>query len=135
MLAPRLDFVDVEFRFDENHEILQVHLRNCGGIRLVVGARDNFSEGIRRDGNPVAGQCRKLQVWTRIRGGWLASLPATTPPVAAVAAVRAMKMPSSDRRQSGASLSRIRIANKGQDELLCYNPPNFKEMLAFGDNK
>jgi hypothetical protein len=62
MLAPRLDLVDVESGFDEDEEILQVHLRDSRGVRLVVSACDAFAKGVRSDGNAIAGLGRKLQV-------------------------------------------------------------------------
>lgn len=46
VLAPRFDLIDVEFRFDEIHEIFQIHLRDCRGVRLIVSARDDVAEGV-----------------------------------------------------------------------------------------
>ncbi len=62
MLAPRLDLVDVESRLNEDEEILQVHLRDGGRVRLVVSASDGFAEGVGSDGNAIARRRRKLQV-------------------------------------------------------------------------
>ena len=68
MLAPRFDLIDVESRFDENHEIFQIHLGDCMGVRLFVNVGDSFAEGIGSDGDAIAGGGRKLQVRAGTRG-------------------------------------------------------------------
>ena len=60
MLAPRFDLIDVESRFDENHEIFQIHLGDCGGVRLIVSTCDGFAEGVGGNGDAIAGRRRKL---------------------------------------------------------------------------
>jgi len=60
MLAPRLDLTDVEFRFDERHEIFQIHLGDCSGVRLIVSTCNDFAEWVRGNGDAIAGRGRKL---------------------------------------------------------------------------
>ena len=75
MLAPRFDLTNVEFRFDERHEIFQFHLGDCAGVRLIVSTYDDVAEGVRGDGDAITGRGRKLQAGAGVRGdgsphGW-----------------------------------------------------------------
>jgi len=68
MFAPRFDLINVKFRFNEIHEIFQIHLGNCGGVGLIVSTCDDFAERVRGDGDAIARRGRKLQAGAGVRG-------------------------------------------------------------------
>jgi|SRR5271165_2254173 len=104
MLAPWFDLINIEFRFDENSEIFQVHLGDFAGIRLIVSASDSFAEGVRGDGDAIAGRGRKLQGRAGTGGdGGLQAGPKHGR-CRGGSGLR-KKMSSSSGRQSGASLA------------------------------
>ena len=104
MFAPRFDVANVEFRFDENGEIFQVHLWDFAGVRLIVRACDRFAKGVRGDGDAIAGGGRKLQGGAGTGGDGGTQAGPKHGSCRGGSGLR-KKMPSSSGRQSGASLA------------------------------
>ena len=104
MLAPRFDLINLEFRFDENHEVFQVPLEDFAGVRLIVSASDSFAKGVGGDGDAISGCGRKLQgrAGTCVDGGLQAGPKHSR--CRGGSGLR-KKMSSSSGRQSGASLA------------------------------